>query len=418
MSNKKSNKDIIRSSAAEYLTFLSATGQSGVEVIYADENIWLSQKMMAVLYNVDVRTISEHLQKIFKDNELHENSVIRNFRITATDGKNYNTKHYSLSAIIAAGYKVNSERAVQFRKWATQIVHEFTIKGFVMDDERLKNDGTVLGKKYFEEQLQRIREIRLSERKFYQKITDIYATALDYDVTATATKRFFATVQNKLHWAIHGQTAAEVVYKRADADKQNMGLTSWKDAPNGKIQKFDVSVAKNYLSEKEMAQLQRLVNAYLDLAEDMAMREIPMTMADWEERLNRFIAATDREILQDAGKEQAAVELDNLDTKWGKDYPIVIKSWRDNWEKLTAYFEFSDAIRKIIYTTNTVEGYHRQIRKVTKNKGVFTNDTALEKLVYLAYRNIRKKWTMPLSNWGLTAQQLAIKFPERFNLFE
>jgi hypothetical protein len=322
MSNKKSNKDIIRSSAAEYLTFISATGQSGVEVIYADENIWLSQKMMAVLYNVDVRTISEHLQKIFKDNELHENSVIRNFRITATDGKNYNTKHYSLSAIIAAGYKVNSERAVQFRKWATQIVHEFTIKGFVMDDERLKNDGTVLGKKYFEEQLQRIREIRLSERKFYQKITDIYATALDYDVTATATKRFFATVQNKLHWAIHGQTAAEVVYKRADADIQNMGLTSWKDAPNGKIQKFDVSVAKNYLSEKEMAQLQRLVNAYLDLAEDMAMREIPMTMADWEERLNRFIAATDREILQDAGKVTAQIAKEHAETEFEK-YRIV-----------------------------------------------------------------------------------------------
>ena len=210
--SKKENKEeksLIRSSTAEYLTFIAATGEGGVDAIYADENIWLSQKMMGTLYNVNVRTINEHLQKIFKDNELQDEAVIRNFRITASDGKNYNTQHYNLSAIIAVGYKVNSERAVQFRKWATQIVQEFTIKGFAMDDERLKNDGTILGKKYFEEQLQRIREIRLSERKFYQKITDIYSTAIDYDVTAQATKRFFATVQNKLHWAIHGQTAVK-----------------------------------------------------------------------------------------------------------------------------------------------------------------------------------------------------------------
>ncbi|MGD9826824.1 RhuM family protein, partial [Desulfobacter sp.] len=204
--------------------------------------------------------------------------------------------------IIAVGYKVNSERAVQFRKWATQVIREFTIKGYAMDDERLKNDGTVLGKKYFEEQLERIREIRLSERKFYQKITDIYATSIDYDVTAQATKRFFATVQNKLHWAIHGQTAADVILGRADHQKQNMGLSTWKDAPKGKIQKFDVSVAKNYLTENEMAQLQRLVSAYLDVAEEMALRQIPMTMQDWEARLNKFIEATDREILQDAGR--------------------------------------------------------------------------------------------------------------------
>jgi hypothetical protein len=262
MSKKKVNKDdvsIIRSSSAEYLTFIAATGEGGVEAIYADENIWLSQKMMGLLYNVNVRTINEHLQKIFKDNELQDDTVIRNFRITASDGKSYDTKHYNLSAIIAVGYKVNSERAVQFRKWATQIVQEFTIKGFAMDDERLKNDGTILGKKYFEEQLQRIREIRLSERKFYQKITDIYSTAIDYDVSSLATKRFFATVQNKLHWAIHGQTAAEVIVNRANHQTENMGLSTWKDAPNGKIQKFDVSVAKNYLSESEMQQLQRLV---------------------------------------------------------------------------------------------------------------------------------------------------------------
>lgn len=322
MSKKKSNKDIVRSSAAEYLTFIAATGDSGVDVIYVDENIWLSQKMMGTLYNVDVRTISEHLQKIFKDNELQEDLVVRKFRITATDGKNYNTKHYNLSAIIAVGYKVNSERAVIFRKWATQIVQEFTIKGFAMDDERLKNDGSILGKKYFEEQLQRIREIRLSERKFYQKITDIYATSIDYDVNAQATKRFFATVQNKLHWAIHGQTAAEVIVNRADHKKENMGLTTWKDAPSGKIQKFDVNVAKNYLSESEMQQLQRLVSAYLDLAEDMAMRQIPMTMEDWESRLNKFIEATDRAILNDAGKVTAEIAKAHAETEFEK-YRII-----------------------------------------------------------------------------------------------
>jgi hypothetical protein len=247
MSKKKVNKDevsMVRSSTAEYLTFIAATGDGGVEAIYADENIWLSQKMMGTLYIVETHTVNYHLKKIFSDSELDESSVIRNFRITSKDGKSYDTKHYSLSAIIAVGYKVNSERAVQFRKWATQIVQEFTIKGFAMDDERLKNDGTILGKKYFEEQLQRIREIRLSERKFYQKITDIYATAIDYDLSAQATKRFFATVQNKLHWAIHGQTAAEIVVNRADHQKENMGLTTWQDAPEGKIQKFDVIVPK------------------------------------------------------------------------------------------------------------------------------------------------------------------------------
>jgi hypothetical protein len=253
---------------------------------------------------------------------LEKDSVIRNFRITATDGKNYNTQHYNLSAIIAVGYKVNSERAVQFRKWATQIVQEFTIKGFSMDDERLKNDGTIIGKKYFEEQLQRIREIRLSERKFYQKITDIYATAIDYDVAATATQRFFATVQNKLHWAIHGNTAAELIVNRANHEKENMGLTTWKDAPKGKIQKFDVSVAKNYLSENEMQQLQRLVSAYLDIAEDMALRQIPMTMQDWETRLNRFVEATDRAVLQDAGKVTAEIAKAHAESEFEK-YRIV-----------------------------------------------------------------------------------------------
>jgi hypothetical protein len=312
MSNKRKSESaalpsVTRSSAAEYLTFIAGSGARGVEAMYSDENVWLTQKMMGLLYDVETQTINYHLKNVFADNELLMDSVIRNFRITAADGKTYNTRHYNLAAIISVGYKVNSERAVQFRKWATGIIESFTIKGFAMDDERLKSDGSILTKRYFEEQLQRVREIRLSERKFYQKITDIYATSIDYDVTATATNRFFATVQNKLHWAIHGQTAAEVILQRADANKDRMGLTNWKDAPEGKIQKFDVVVAKNYLNESEMAQLQRLVSAYLDVAEDMALRQIPMTMQDWETRLNRFIAATDREILKDAGKVSAEI---------------------------------------------------------------------------------------------------------------
>lgn len=318
----KNEADIVRSSAAEYLTFVAAAGQGGVEAVFADENVWLTQKMMGQLYDVDVRTINYHLKKVFNDSELEATSVIQNFRITAADGKCYNTQHYNLKAIIAVGYKVNSERAVQFRKWATGIIESFTIKGFAMDDERLKNDGSVLTKRYFEEQLQRIREIRLSERKFYQKITDIYATAIDYDLTAQATKRFFATVQNKLHWAIHGQTAAEVIFHRADAGKENMGLTAWQDAPGGKIQKFDVVVAKNYLTENEMAQLHRLVSAYLDLAEDMALRQIPMTMQDWETRLNRFIEATDRQVLQDAGKVTAEIAKAHAESEFEK-YRVV-----------------------------------------------------------------------------------------------
>ena len=304
---KKNEVSVVRSSAAEYLTFVAASGHGGVEAVYAEENVWLTQKMMGLLYDVETHTVNYHLKKVFADSELEEAAVIRNFRITAADGKSYNTKHYRLAATIAVGNKVNSERAVQFRKWANTIIESFAIKGYAMDDERLKNEGSVLTQRYFEEQLQRIREVRLSERKFYQKITDIYATSIDYDVTAQATKRFFATVQNKLHWAIHGQTAAEVIYHRADAGKDAMGLTSWKDAPEGKIQKFDAVIAKNYLTENEVAQLQRLVSAYLDVAEDMALRQIPMTMQDWEVRLNRFIEATDREVLQDAGKVTAEI---------------------------------------------------------------------------------------------------------------
>ena len=339
---KKTEVSIVRSSAAEYLTFIAASGQGGVEAVYSEENVWITQKMMGVLYDVNVRTVNEHLKKIFSDNELQEDSVIRKFRITASDDKSYNTQHYSLPAIIAVGYKVNSERAVQFRKWATGIIEQFTIKAYVMDDERIKAGGSVLTDQYFEEQLQRIREIRLSERKFYQKITDIYATAMDYDVTAQATKRFFATVQNKLHWAIHGQTAAEVVYHRADADQPSMGLTTWKDAPAGKIQKFDAVVAKNYLTEPEMAQLSRLVNAYLDVADDMAQRKIPMTMQDWETRLNRFIEATDRNVLQDAGKVTAEIAKAHAESEFEKFRIVQDRIFVSDFDRLLKQIEPSN----------------------------------------------------------------------------
>ncbi len=320
---KNAEVSLVRSSAAEYLTFVAAGGSSeaSVEMRYEDENIWLTQKMMAALYDVSIPAINQHLKRIFSDNELEESSVVKQYLTTAADGKGYQTKHYSLQAIIAVGFKIENERAVQFRKWANQIVKDYTIQGWTMDAERLKQGGN-LTDEFFERQLEKIREIRLSERKFYQKITDIYATSLDYDVTAAATKRFFATVQNKLHWAIHGHTAAEVIYHRADAGKDHMGLTTWKDAPQGKIQKFDVVVAKNYLTEAEMAQLQRLVSAYLDVAEDMALRHIPMTMQDWETRLNRFIAATDREILQDAGKVTAEIAQAHAESEFEK-YRIV-----------------------------------------------------------------------------------------------
>lgn len=321
---KKSEEITIRSSAAEYLTFIAATGddENSFEMRYQDENIWLTQKMMAALYNVSVPAINQHLKTIFSDNELDEDSVVKKYLTTATDGKQYNTKHYGLQAIIAVGFKVNNERAVQFRKWANGIVKDYTIQGWVMDDERLKNSGTVLTKEYFEKQLEKVREIRLSERKFYQKITDIYTTALDYDSSAKATKRFFAAVQNKLHYGVHGQTAAEVIYNRADSKKEHMGLTNWDGAPRGKIHKYDVSVAKNYLTDKEIFQLERIVSAYLDLAEAQAERHIPMTMADWEERLNGFLTLWDREVLQDKGKISAELAKMHAESEFEK-YRII-----------------------------------------------------------------------------------------------
>jgi hypothetical protein len=285
---------------------------------YEDENIWLTQKMMATLYNVSVPAVNQHLKRIFHDNELDEQAVVKHYLITAADGKSYQTKHYSLQAIIAVGFKIENERAVQFRKWANQVVKDYTIQGWTMDVERLKRGGT-LTDEFFERQLEKIREIRLSERKFYQKITDIYSTAMDYDPSATATKRFFAAVQSKMHFAVHGHTAAEVIKDRNDHTKPNMGLTTWEDSPDGKIQRYDVSVAKNYLSDFELAQMQRIVSAYLDMAEMQAMRKIPMTMEDWEQRLSSFLR---REILLDAGKVTAELAKAHAESEFEK-YRIV-----------------------------------------------------------------------------------------------
>ena len=275
---RKSEKELaLRSSAAEYLTFVAATGESDVsfEMRYENENIWLTQKMMATLYDVPVAAINQRLKKVFEDGELRKESVIKKYLITAADGKSYNTKHYNLQAIIAVGFKVNNQRAVQFRKWAGQIVKDHTIQGWTMDVERLKK-GHMFTDEYFERQLEQIREIRLSERKFYQKVTDLYATAFDYDKDAKTTRLFFQTVQNKMHFAVHRHTAAELIVERADANKEHMGLTTWENAPDGKILKTDVTVAKNYLSEQEMHYLERIVSLYLDYAELQAERKIPM----------------------------------------------------------------------------------------------------------------------------------------------
>lgn len=323
---KKKDEITIRSSAAEYLTYVASVGdqQDSIEMRYEDENIWLTQKMMATLYDVGLPTINEHIKKIYADSEMEEAATIRNFRIVQTEGSRQvtrDTKHYSLQMIIAVGFKVNSERAVQFRKWVNQIAKDYTIKGWVMDDERLKR-GTYLTEKYFDEQLERIREIRASERKFYQKITDLYATAIDYDKNSATTRRFYATVQNKMHFAVHGHTTAELIVERADHTKEHMGLTTWADAPEGKIKKSDVTVAKNYLSQDEMKQLNRMVTAYLDFAENMTLRHIPLTMQDWEKRLNSFIEMFDYGILQDAGKVSAEIAKLHAETEFEK-YRVI-----------------------------------------------------------------------------------------------
>ncbi len=331
---KKKEEITIRSSTAEYLTYIASVGdvETSFEMRYEDENIWLTQKLMAALYDVDVRTVNYHIKKIFADSELQEDSVIRKFRITADDGKTYNTNHYSLEMIIAVGFKVNSERAVQFRKWVNQIAKDYTIKGWVMDVERIKR-GTYLTEKYFDEQLERIREIRASERKFYQKVTDLYATAIDYDRTAAATKRFYATVQNKMHFAIHGHTAAELIVERADHRKEHMGLTTWADAPDGKIKRSDVTIAKNYLSEFEIGQLDRMVSAYLDFAESMTLRHIPLTMQDWETRLNGFIQMFEYGLLKDSGKVTAEIAKLHAETEFEKYRVIQDKLFLSDFDK-------------------------------------------------------------------------------------
>ena len=346
--NQEKKELQIRSSAAEYLTFIAANGddQEAIEIRYEDENIWLTQKMMATLYNVSVSAINQHLKKIFDDNELDENSVIKKYLITANDGKSYNTKHYNLQAIIAVGFKVNNKRAVQFRKWANQIVKDFTIKGWAMDDERLKNSGTKLTKDYFEKLLVKIREIRLSERRFYQKITDIYATSLDYDPSAKATKRFFAAIQNKLHYAIHGKTAAELIVDRANHKTKNMGLTTWEGSPDSKIHKYDVVVAKNYLNEEELNQMQRIVSSYLDMAELQAERHIPMTMEDWEKRLNGFLQLWDKEILNDAGKVSAALAKKHAESEFEKYRIIQDRLYKSDFDKFLELEEDSKKLKE------------------------------------------------------------------------
>ena len=328
MPKKTDKKEIsIRSSAAEYLTFVAATGddKNSVEVRYEDENIWITQKMLATLYEVETNTINYHIKKIFEDSELTEEATIRNFRIVQIEGTRQvsrDVEHYNLQMIIAVGFKVNSERAVQFRKWVNQIAKDYTIKGWVLDSDRLKNGGSILTKEYFSRLLEEIREIRLSERQFYQKVTDLYATAVDYDKNAKTTKDFFAKVQNKLHWAIHRHTAAELIYERADSTKENMGLTTWEGSLSAKIRKSDVSIAKNYLSKDELHALELIVSGYLDFAEMQANRNIPMTMEDWARHLDRILTATEHEILTNAGKISMEVAKEHAETDWEK-YRII-----------------------------------------------------------------------------------------------
>jgi hypothetical protein len=340
MASKK--KEItIRSSAAEYLTFIAATGDNkqSFEMRYEDENIWLTQKMMAVLYDVSVAAINQHIKNIFDDNELEAEATIKKYLIVQTEGERQVSRqidHYNLQMIIAVGFKVNNERAVQFRKWANKIVKDYTIQGWVMDEERLKHGGTIITEDYFERQLEKIREIRVSERRFYQKITDIYATSLDYDKTAKTTREFFAKVQNKLHFAVHGNTAAEIIYNRANAEKEHMGLTTWDDAPDGKIQRSDVIVAKNYLSSDEMRSLELIVSAYLDLAERRAMAHIPMTMEDWAQHLDLILKADGNELLTNAGKISAQIAEDHALSEFEKYRVIQDKLFESDYDRFIA----------------------------------------------------------------------------------
>jgi hypothetical protein len=341
---RKKNEITIRSSAAEYLTYVAATGdnEQSFEMRYEGENIWLTQRMMSTLYGVEVHTVNEHIKKVFADSELDEAATIRNFRIVQTEGSRQITrevKHYSLQMIIAVGFKVNNERAVQFRKWANQIVKDYTIQGWVMDEERLKNGGTILTQDYFDRQLEKIREIRISERRFYQKITDIYATALDYDKTAKTTREFFRKVQAKLHYAVHGQTPSEIVYRRADAEREHMGLTVWHDAPHGKIIKSDVTIAKNYLTEPEIHSLELIVSAYLDLAERRALAHVPMTMNDWSKHLDLILQADGNELLTHGGSIAEEIAKQHALSEFEKYRVIQDRLFESDYDRFLAQLE-------------------------------------------------------------------------------
>ncbi len=328
------NKNLnIRNSTAEFLIFTSQNGEDSIEVRVFDESVWLTQNMIAQLFDVQRPAITKHLKNIFENHELEENSVSSILEHTATDGKQYNTKYYNLDAIISVGYRVNSKKATQFRQWATRVLSQFAIKGYVIDKKRLEN-GSFLGKEYFDELLEQIREIRLSERKFYQKITDIYATSIDYNKDDELTKEFFAKVQNKLHYGIHGQTAPELILNRANSTKEHMGLTSWKNAPEGKILKSDVVIAKNYLTKDELESLGKIVNAYLDLAEERTKRNIPMTMEDWAKRLDIFLEFDEREVLKDSGKVTAKIAHEFAHSEFEKYRVIQDKLYKSDFDKL------------------------------------------------------------------------------------
>lgn len=311
----------IRNSTAEFLIFQAGSKEQGIEVMYADESIWCTQDAIAVLFDKGRSTITEHLQRIFAEEELIKEAVCRKFRRTASDGKDYNTNFYNLDAIIAVGYRVNSIRATQFRQWATSVLRQYAIRGYVLDRKRMEN-GTFLGEDYFEHLLAEIREIRLSERRFYQKLTDIYATSMDYNKDAPTTRQFFKRIQNKMHYAVHGRTAAELIVERADADKEHMGLTTWENAPDGKIVKTDVSVAKNYLKEMELEDMGRIVTAVLEFAESRAKRHIPMTMEDWAKRIDAYLSSDERPLLDNAGTVSHEDAVLHAETEFEK-YRIV-----------------------------------------------------------------------------------------------
>ena len=335
-SNNGSKKLQIRNSTAEFLIFQIENKEEGIEVLYQDETLWLTQKTMSILFDVDIRTINEHLKNIYSQGEVDKNTTIRKNRIVQKEGNRNISREvfiYSLDAIISVGYRVNSVRATQFRQWCTFILRQFAIRGYVIDKKRMEN-GSFINEDYFEHLLAEIREIRLSERRFYQKLTDIYATSIDYNLNAPTTRLFFKKVQNKMHYAVHGHTAAELIVERADAEKEHMGLTTWEKAPNGKIVKTDVSIAKNYLKEEELESMGRLVNAFLDLAEDRAKRHIPMTMEDWAKRIDKFLDSDDRPILNDSGKMSAEQAKDYAETEFEKYRIFQDRVFQSDFDKL------------------------------------------------------------------------------------